>query len=186
MHNTEDKEFWVDKYGEKNERKFIEIANFLGIKNLQINPEKENDPLAIDYIWEENLADLKTQTTPFFTSGKYNLQPRFSVTFNRKDYERYKKYMNDTGKKIFIFFWIHWKQLIWKEKKIEYLYGVYFDEFFNIQKTIESGAPEHFYQRRYNDTQGNAKSSFILDLRNFKKVIQITNNADVKKNLLPY
>ena len=104
MHNTEDKNFWVDKYGEKNERNFINVSNNFGIKELQINPEKQSNPHVIDYCWRDSLADLKTQTTPFFTAGRYKVNPRFAVTFNRKDYERYNRYLEETKKSIYIFF----------------------------------------------------------------------------------
>ncbi|PJI06831.1 hypothetical protein [Clostridium pasteurianum] len=54
-----------------------------------INPEKKENPKAIDL----NLyADLKTQKTTFFTAmKKYQCDPQYTVTFNYKDYEYYKK-----------------------------------------------------------------------------------------------
>ena len=49
---------------------------------------------------------------------------------------------------------------------------------------VSNGAPEHSYIRRKNDTKGNAKSSFILDIRNFQMIYQKTKKEEVEKFFL--
>ncbi|MDO4705225.1 MAG: hypothetical protein Q4A98_03305 [Comamonadaceae bacterium] len=68
----------------------------------RINPAKNMDKTAPDLIIDGAISDLKTQNTPFFTASRYGLDPRFAVTFNRKDYERYKRIYPS----IVIYFWI--------------------------------------------------------------------------------
>ena len=122
---------------------------------------------------EGSLADLKTQNTPFFTASRYRLDPRFAVTFNRKDYERYKNLYPT----IIIYFWIDWKQTEWKGNKVDYYSGIFRIPFSDLALMIENGAPEHSYKRRYGDTAGNAKSSFLLDVRNFEALL-VTEKRD--------
>lgn len=173
-HNTEDKGWWCH-HGEKLEETFVEICKSkLGI-NVFINPEKATNRYAHDLIFVdkngvERIADLKTQNTPFFTAARYDIDPRYAVTFNRKDYERYKSLYPE----IVIFYWIDWKQLEWRGNKIEYLGGIYVLPFPTMMKKIESGQiPEHSYIFRRNDTAGNAKSSFVFDLHDFQCLVSI-------------
>ena len=180
-HNTEDKKYWVEKYGLKHELRFIEIIKSLGDYDLKINPEKTEDPTSIDYIWNGQLADLKTQTTPFFTSARYGIDARYAVTFNRNDYERYLEYEKRLQKPVQIFFWIDWQQLTWNDKSINYLFGIYYGSLRRIKKMVLDGAPEHAYLRRKNDIKGNAKSSFILDIRNFNMIYQKRKQQEVEK-----
>ena len=92
---------------------------------LRKTKKKESNPTSIDYEWEGSLADLKTQTTPFFTSSRYGIDSQFAVTFNRNDFERYLDYENKLQKPVHIFFWIDWQQLSWNNKSINYLFGIY-------------------------------------------------------------
>ena len=128
---------------------------------------------------------MKTQTTPFFTSGRYGIDTQYAVTFNRIDYERYIDYEKLTNKSVYIFFWIDWQQLTWKEKSTKYLFGIYFDSLKNLEKIITGGAPEHSYIRRRNDDKGNAKSSFIIDIRKLRLIYSKSNRKDVDSKFLP-
>ena len=184
MHNTEDKKYWVEKYGLNHEYRFIEILKDFDGYDLDINPDKKNSPTSIDFIWQEDLADLKTQTTPFFTSKRYGIDTEYAVTFNKIDYQRYLDYEKSTKKNVYVFFWIDWKQLTWKDKNTHYLFGIYYASLKNIKKMISDGAPEHSYIRRRFDTKGNAKSSFILDIRKFNSIIQNTNRENEKSDYL--
>lgn len=174
----------MEKFGLDHELKFIEIIKRLGDYNLKINPEKNNNPTSIDYVWNNCLADLKTQTTPFFTSFRYGIDSQYAVTFNRNDYQRYLEYEKKFQKKIHIFFWIDWKQLVWQDKSINYLFGIYHNSLDEIKKMILSGAPEHKYLRRRNDMLGNAKSSFILDIRKFHSIYQKDKLQEVESFLI--
>ena len=173
-HDTEDKDWWCI-HGEKLEEEFVRICHAkLGI-DIRINPEKATNRYAHDLVFTDKtgatrIADLKCQNTPFFTAARYGIDPRFAVTFNRKDYERYKSLYPS----IVIFYWIDWKQLQWQNLTVDYLGGFYALPFSHMTKLIESGkVPEHEYIFRKNDMAGNAKSSFIFDLRQFQCLLAI-------------
>lgn len=160
--DTEDKSWWL-LHGENLEHRFVEICVENLKLNMAINPEKELDPTKPDLLVNGKLADLKTQNTPFFTSYKYGVDPRFAVTFNRKDYERYRSLYPS----IDIYFWVDWQQLVWRDHTVKYFGGIFRLPFSSVGEMIESGAPEHAYCRRKDDARGNAKTSFVLDVRNF-------------------
>lgn len=88
---------------------------------IRLNPAKLLDLTAPDLLVDGRIADLKTQNTPFFTASRYGLDPRFTITFNRKDYERYISLYPD----IAIFYWIDWTQTTWRDMSVGYLVGVY-------------------------------------------------------------
>ena len=173
-HDTEDKNWWCH-HGEILEETFVGICREkLGI-DIAINPDKATNPYTYDLVFTDKnganrIADLKTQNTPFFTAARYGIDPRFAVTFNRKDYERY----SNLYPSIVIFYWIDWKQLEWRGNRIDYLGGIYTLPFAEMKRQIESGrVPEHSYIFRRNDTAGNAKSSFVFDLHAFQCLISI-------------
>ncbi len=63
--DTEDKESWYN-FGETQEIEFLDnIAPRLKM-DIKINPEKEEDAWAIDFVMGKRLVDLKKQETPFF------------------------------------------------------------------------------------------------------------------------
>ena len=94
------------------------------------------------------------------------MDPRFTVTFNRKDYERYKAlYPN-----IAIYFWLDWTQTTWQDRHVDYLGGVFRLPFAGVAALIEKGAPEHTYKYRQAQGDLNAKSSFLLDIRRFDEI----------------
>lgn len=164
-HHTEDKNWWY-LHGEKLEESFVSLCQVNLNLDAKINPEKANDKTVPDLVVEGKLADLKTQNTPFFTSQRYGLDPRFTVTFNRKDYERYKQQYPD----IQIYFWIDWKQTESKWGVVDYYGGFFRLAFRDVAKIIESGAPEHHYIHRKFPGDRNAKSSFLLDIRKFDAI----------------
>lgn len=173
MHNTEDKQWWVKMWRQKEDEFVTNICPRLGLK-ASINPEKQHNDYAIDLIVEGQIADLKCQTTPFFSSSRYKCDPQFTITFNRKDYERYSRLYPNA----IIYFWVDWqlleKALGGRIYSVLSMSGVWRVPFLNMKEQIESGAiPLHPYQRRQSDRQGNAKDSFLFDLRSFECLEQI-------------
>ena len=167
-HDTEDKSWWL-QHGENLEFDFVtKCRNLLGLE-ISINPQKQKDKTAPDLIFEGRLADLKTQNTPFFTSSRYGIDPCFCVTFNRKDFERYASMYPD----IIVFFWVDWKQLSYKEFSTNHLAGVFKVHFSKLREMVEAGAPEHAYLRRINDKAGNAKTSFLFDVRKMSNLMDL-------------
>ncbi|MFW6008320.1 MAG: hypothetical protein ACOCP8_03550 [archaeon] len=167
-HNTEDKMYWCKK-GYSKEKEFVKKIVPLLNEKIIIHPKKENQVTYIDLlnIDQNRVADLKVQNTPFFTAGKYNYDSQYTITFNKKDYNYYrKKYPN-----AIIYFWVNWKQLQYKNYKVKPLSGVWEVDFKKLQNKIENNkTPLHCYKFRKNDKK-NAKKSYLFDLRTFKKIL---------------
>lgn len=169
MHDTEDKEWWC-REGEIIEDWFLENIEPLLPYEIIKNPEKVENKYAPDFLLNSYYCDLKAQNTPFFKADDfYGIDPRFAVSFNHKDYHRYmQKYPN-----IGIFFFINWTTLEMdfghRICRVEPLVGVWMIGIQAIHYMIDD-LPSHSYQKRRNDTKGNAKSSYGLDLRNMKCV----------------
>lgn len=167
IHDTEDKHWWCH-HGLELERRFVALCNDRLNVPAQENPEKQHDPYAPDLIVAGRVADLKVQNTPFFLSSRYGMDPRRTVTFNRKDYERYSTLYPG----IDIYFWVDWTQTQSQFGRVEHLAGIYRLPFAGVARLIESGAQEHHYKHRYDDSQGNAKSSFLLSLDAFETLFE--------------
>lgn len=173
MHNTEDKPYWVGT-GEQAEGPFVEIVCPVLKLHGRRNPAKGHDPYAPDLIVDEQLADLKHQTTPFFKAGMlYALDPQYTVTLNVKDYERY----SQNYPEIVIYIWVNWRELQkninGKLYEVEPMRGVWRVSLRALREQVESGQqPIHSYQRRRNDMRGNAKDSYVFDLRGFDRLLE--------------
>ncbi len=103
-HNLQDKGPWCQT-GITFEEAFV--SKYGADLSLVINPQKQIDPYVPDLLdtSKGNLADLKTQNTPFFQARtRYNMNPQFAVTFNLKDHRRYNELYPD----IDIYFWVEW------------------------------------------------------------------------------
>lgn len=163
--DTEDKDPWLE-YGEKKEKDFVkEVAPEIGI-DARINPEKQKDPAAVDLIVGGTPTDLKTQETPFFTAErKYGIPPKYCVTFNVNDSERYR----DRHPELDIIFWVRWiKETRWNDITVEKMEGVWRVSFSRVQDWIDTGKLDiHQYRRRLDDTV-NSKKSYALDLRDME------------------
>ena len=70
-----------------------------------------------------------------------------------------------------IYFWVNWSQLEYESRagakvSIEPLAGVWYSSFQKMADNIAIGKyPLHQYLRRKYDVKGNAKASFLVDLR---------------------
>lgn len=149
------------KWGEENEKIFLaEIAPKIGM-NVRMNPEKEFNRYAHDFILDtRKKADLKAQTAPFFKSSTYGCDPHKTATFNCKDYRRYKElYPN-----IHVIWWISFPEEERYGIHVPAQNGVWVLRLKDIEKQIEEGAPIHTYKNRINDTRGNAKDSYLIAL----------------------
>lgn len=163
--STEDKAWWVLE-GARKEVEFVErVCPQIGISAI-INPEKEKNPYAPDLLVDGKLADLKTQNTPFFTAGlRFGISPQFAVTFNHKDYVRYYRLYPE----IEIYFWIDWQTHRWGRIFITPMIGVWHASFDDIREQVIA-SQKHAYKRRTNDRKGNARESYVLDLRKLNLV----------------
>jgi hypothetical protein len=161
MISTQDKGWWVEA-GLAKEHDFVErILPALGIEG-EINPAKEHDPYAPDLLVGGRLADLKSQRHPFFTASRYGIDPQYAVTFNVKDLRRY----IERYPLIDLFFWVDWHEVSGFGTTVEPLVGVWRAWFPTIERLALNGTAKlHAYQQRQDDTRGNAKASYVFDVR---------------------
>lgn len=132
-----------------------------------MNPEKADNPFANDLTLTFQ-ADLKTVRTPLFKAGDlYGLDPQYAVTFNLKDGVRYRElYPN-----IVILFDVRWDVLTWSDKtgneyRVDPMHRTYCGFLADVRNAIRAdGAQRINYQRRVEDKSGNAKVSFVFDVR---------------------
>lgn len=162
--SPEDKPYWC-KQGERDERDFVDfVASAHGLA-ATINPCKRYDRFAPDLLFEGKLADLKTQRTPFFTAGRYGLDPQFVVTLNVADVERYQEHSVDFS----VLFWVRWdtvrRRFGLREYSVRPLEGIWQTSVREVVARASAGdAPLHTYLNRVGDTRGNARASYLLDL----------------------
>jgi hypothetical protein len=126
--------------------------------DIQMNPEKKDNKYVFDLLYNGEPADLKTVRTPFFTAWKYRLNPSKTVTLNIKDIVRYKKYENFT-----IVFWVNWQAQTKYGTTVDTIDGVWCYTMDDLRSLLP--LPTHSYQKRTNDTKGNAKDSVVIELR---------------------
>jgi len=167
MINTEDKQAWCEA-GLKHEFDFVDLCG--SMLGLMANPAKllEPDgkyaPDLISYRYA-TVADVKRITTPFFKAGTYGFNPSTTITINMKDLFRYQSYYP----RIIIYFWVTWRA---QEE-----YGVLVDSIDGVWatslKTLFSinSPTTHTYVKRIDDSQGNAKSSLLVDLSKLWRAI---------------
>ena len=163
-HDLQDKSRWC-KDGESLEHSFVRrFPEFM----FEINPDKLHNPYAPDLIYlpSNSLADLKSQHAPFFKAGVlYGLDPTYAVVFNVKDKERYESIYPD----IDIVYYVEWipirADMYGREYKVQPHTGVYKTSFANLMELLKK-SPVHSYQQRVRDKKGNAKDSYVIDIRN--------------------
>ena len=170
MIGTEDKQAWCS-HGEELEREFVNrrLPSF----NIGggINPHKSTDK----YTHDLNIifpADLKSVRTPLFKAQElYGIDPQYAVTFNVKDQKRYTKlYPN-----IVVAFDVKWEttSMVIGSSVYEVLpmHRTYVGFLRDIANAIKaSGCQQINYARRVDDTAGNAKTSWVFDVRHLHEM----------------
>lgn len=168
MHNTEDRDWWY-QYGVEVELAFVAyMKEKMERAKISINPQKDVDVTAPDLLVRgRELADLKFQGTPFYSAERYGMDANHTVTFNIKDFRRYAA----SYPHLHLFFWVSWDANTWRDWTVTDHHGVYHIPFKRIQEQVYANAvPYHTYQRR-EGKEGNAKDSFLLDVRGMNKVV---------------
>lgn len=164
MISTEDKKEWC-KSGAEFEIKFCETMQSLGF-DIKINPEKNTNKYAPDLLFSGRVSDLKHIDTPFFLSKKYSgIDSEFAVTFNEKDLLRYKRKYPE----IIILFYVSFKKSSMLGNCCDEHVACYWEDLEEIEKMCDNSKVVE-YKNRINDTNGNAKKSFILDVRNMRRL----------------
>lgn len=168
--NNEDKLAWC-AYGEETEHVFSQQRLFdLGLAG-HVNLEKKTNPYTHD-LFVQFPVDLKTVTTPLFMAWEmYDLDPQYTVTINHKDVTRYKQlYPN-----ILIMFDVNWKELSKEINGNVYtvapmtttVAGFVSDVRRAVQKC---GNKKITYKNRIDDNSGNAKESWVFDIRHLHQI----------------
>ena len=152
MTSTEDKDWWC-KHGSELEKEFVDLTG----PQFSLNPDKTYDKYTYDLLYRGEPADLKSVRTPFFSSGQYGCDPSHTVTFNLKDLHRYQEYYPN----ITVVFWVVWPSQARFGISVDSIDGVWC---YSLDEIATGDAPVHSYQRRRNDTTGNAKSSLLIQL----------------------
>jgi len=155
--DTEDKQAWCD-YGAELEIAFVERLRQKGNGvAIGMNPDKKHDKYTFDLIGKFQ-CDLKTCETPFRTCYRYGFDPKYAITIDKKDIDRYTKlYPN-----IILVLDIRYPNYTAiKTVSIQTL----------ARYVKEEKAKPHEYKKRVNDTKGNAKSCYIFDSRWFDDLI---------------
>ncbi len=148
--NNENKKEWCT-YGEQLELDFIKNNKFKHTA-LCINPEKDTDKFTFDM--RINFpCDLKSITTPWKLSKElFGIPSDYAVSINQKDLRRYMKlYPN-----ICIIFDV-------KYPNYKCIHFGFISDFITMMG--DETLHRHEYKNRKTDTQGNAKVSYIFDIR---------------------
>lgn len=99
----------------------------------------------------------------------YGVDPQFAVTFNAKDYLRY----SESYPNIDLYFWVVWqvttRQVGGEARHVKPMAGVWRASFPTLRYRIEhESMRSHDYLHRLLDQEGNAKRSYVFDLRKFE------------------
>lgn len=168
--NLEDKQAWCFA-AESEERAFAVNRLFdLGLSGA-VNVAKREDPYTHD-LFINFPADLKSVRTPLFMAHQmYGIDPQYAVTFNIKDGKRY----SDLYPNIVVVFDVEWQTLskeiagtVYTVKPMKQTHAGFLDD---IRRAIMlDGNKRIDYHRRTEDTLGNARSSWVFDVRRLHRL----------------
>ena len=152
-----DKYLWCQG-GRKLEDKFVAERRFNDVQ-VRMNPAKEQDIFTYD-MRIDMPCDLKTLTTPWIYSERmFGIPPTYAVSINRKDLRRY--------------YQLYPNIIIILDVQYPDYQGTHWTDMTSLERMVRSGKVHlHKYQTRVDDTQGNAKDSYIFDVRWFPKLAQ--------------
>jgi hypothetical protein len=163
--DTENKLGWCEQ-AEVDERHFVML--FGHTLNLMVNPEKEKNKFVPDLMHKKNrtVCELKIRRTPFFTAHmKYAVSIQHAVTINKGDIEYYQKEYPGLP----VYWWVQWNDLKYGDIEVKPMHGVWGIRLEELAELCDKG-PLHEYERRKNDTTGNAKESYVISLENMTQL----------------
>ena len=141
--------------------------------NIVKHPNKETDIYETDFQLANGLLDidLKHVETPFFKAARYQCDPNFTVTFNHKDYIRYRyKYPEWSNQDMVILFWVNFEKQKRYDVSITSLSGVWSLRLSDLDEWIrQQKVPCQSYLQRVSDAGTNAKHSWLIDLRDCRE-----------------
>jgi len=103
-------------------------------------------------------CDLKTLTTPWIYSERmFGIPPTYAISINRKDLRRY--------------YQLYPNIIIILDVQYPDYQAAHWTDLDRLKIFVKSGKVQlHKYQTRIDDDQGNAKDSYIFDVRWFPKL----------------
>lgn len=154
------------KDGEQLEHEFLHL--FGSRFGLRLNEQKHKDPTVPDFIHtaSDRYVDLKTQNTPFFNARRYGVEPQFAVTLNKIDVDRYTRLYPG----LIILYHVNWLAVKLLKPdgsfiEVSPMEGIWAASIRHIPALCRR-KNLHSYLQRKADQSGNAKDSYVLDLRN--------------------
>ena len=186
LHDTEDKSWWLT-YGDDNEKAFLSFCSTNNIlPGLSLNPERSGGKRrgAPEFIFNGKYLDLKVQHQPFFEAEKlYKIPPRYAITLNWRDVKDVREKYPDCQ----VAYWVNWTSVRYiklnrtetkptvtvADISINPLHGVWYmtpQLMFGLEEDAIKKGNLHWYMRRFADTRGNAKSSYVIDIRDLQLV----------------
>ena len=173
MLDTEDKQAWC-RVGEELEDVFAASR----LPQFGLTGGINDDKLYDKYTHDLNImfpSDLKSVRTPLFKAQDlYGIDPQYAVTFNVKDATRYTKlYPN-----IVVVFDVDWQTTSMVIGSTSYevlpMHRTWAGFLKDIASAIKaSGCRQISYARRTEDAAGNAKSSWVFDVRNLHEMKEL-------------
>lgn len=170
--NTEDKLAWCEKYGIEAELAFaVGRMHEIGLPTF-VNPEKKKNKYTHD-LYSIFQVDLKTVRTPLFKAqSNFGIDPQYAVTFNLKDGKRYAELYPH----IVVIFDVEWKDQCsmiiggtnYEVKPMHQIHAGFLADIRNA--IVKCGSKKIEYARRVNDTSGNAKESYVFDVRQLQRL----------------
>lgn len=154
-HDPQDKAYWVRR-GRELEQLFHSTVHIEGC-GVSFPTAKIDDPYGHDFLLTRPM-DLKVQAEPFYTAEeRFGIPPRYAISINLKDLQRYTTmYPN-----------------------IVFVVVVLFEGDMEIRQmtlhrarelVANKSAKRHEYKNRKGDQSGNAKVSYIFDLRDLDEI----------------
>lgn len=162
--SNQDKQAWIRR-GVGRERLFLELRQKHPI--LQGIAPSGEDKYVPEFVYQGQYLDLKSVYKPFYRAGqKYGVNPDFAVPLNVVDVRD----CNEKYPGCQIVFWVRWDTSTDYEVTVNKQDGVWFLSHEKMNE-LASKAHVHTYQERTNDTEGNARDSYILDLRHMERLL---------------
>lgn len=151
--------------GERKEREFCALlVDEYGIA-AEINPDKARDKTLPDLIVAGELADLKTQHTPFYKAREIaGIDPARLVSLNLKDALRYREHWP----RLWLYFWVEWpessREIGDTLYRVRAVRGVYRARMEQIDAMILRHRVQLRGLLRRQDGEGGAKNQYHLSL----------------------
>ena len=181
LHDTEDKDWWL-RLGQRLEDSFIALCREKKVlHSIRPNPERTSAKAYLpEFVWKGAPLDVKVQRQPFFESwDRFGIRPRYAVTINLQDIVD----IRDKYPTCRVAIWVDWLATRYvktdpadetvSDITVEPLHGVWLVDPTGLERLGREGVERgrhHTYGRRLRDKKGNARGSYVVDVRRLTMV----------------